>query len=113
MESLLLWRLVLVSLALLAEELPLLLWPALLLALVVLPLLASLASPVALDSQVVEVLPLLDSLETSLPLQLDSPETLSSRLPASTLAVPLLLGSSPLREDRLCRRWIPRVNLMV
>lgn len=103
---------------------------ALLPVLVVLPLLASLASPVALVSQVVEVVslptlaieedfliitkrPLLASLETSLPLQLDSLETLSSRLPASTLAVPLLLGSSPLREDRLCRRWIPRVNLMV
>lgn len=113
MESLLPWRLVLESLALLAEELPLLLWPALLPASVVLPLLASLASPVALDSQVVEVRPLLASLEISLPLQLDSLETLSSRLPASTLAVPLLLGSSPLREDRLCRRWIPRVNLMV
>lgn len=148
MASLLLWRLVLVSLVLLAEELPPLLWlyaplvtsklssklltllRALLLALVALPLLVSLASPVALDSQVVEVVslptlaieediliitkhPLLDSLGTSLPLQLDSPETLSSRLPASTLVVPLLLGSSPLREDRLCRRWIPRVNLMV
>lgn len=113
MESLLPWRLVLVSLALLAEELLLLLWPALLPASVVLPLLASLASPVALDSQVVEVRPLLASLETSLPLQLDSLETLSSRLPASTLAVPLHLGSSPLHEDRLCRRWIPRVNLMV
>lgn len=58
------------------------------------------------DYLTISKLPLQVSLETSpLPL-LASPETLSSLLPASTLAALLLLDSTPLLEDKLCRRRI-------
>jgi hypothetical protein len=110
-ESLLPWPLVLVLLALLDEELPLLLWLVLLLVLVVLPLLVSPVSLVLLASQVVVPL-LLVSLAASLP-QLASLEALSSPHRASTPVVLHPLDSSLLLEDRLCRHWVNRVIRMV
>jgi hypothetical protein len=111
-ESLLPWPLVLVLLALLDEELPLLLWLVLLLVLVVLPLQASPVSLVVLLASQVVVPLLLVSLAASLP-QLASPEAPSSLHPASTPVVLHPLDSSLLPEDRLCRHWINRVIRMV
>lgn len=65
-----------------------------------------------IESLTISKLLLLAFLETSL-LQPASLEVLSSLLPVSTPVVPHLLDSSLLPEDRLCRRWITRVILLV